>query len=392
MIASISDDIIRSMTSPSLTPATLITTFDALQTLCQELLTEPMLAVDTESNSLHAYQGRVCLIQLSTPTQDYIADPILIKDMTPLGAVMSSPNTEKIFHAAEYDILCMKREYGFTFSHLFDTLYAARMVDGQMLGLGELLNTHFGVKADKSHQLDNWGKRPLPESSLHYAQMDTHYLIDLRNHYQARIAAMNALDEIGAVFEDVSHVDPREQAYDPNGFWKLVKPNELNKRQLAILSELFQVRNTIAETMDQPPFKVMDNRVLVNMALQAPGNRRELGSLRGLRGEMIRIYAEDLLGAIQRGTQAEPPRPPSTQRVDQAISDRYIVLHAWRKDKAIARHLESNMVISKQTLWVIAEQVPTTLAELAAIDGVGSWRLAQYGEEILGVLHKHQHP
>ena len=40
------------------------------------------IAVDTESNSLHAYREQVCLIQFSTPLTDYILDPFVFPDLS----------------------------------------------------------------------------------------------------------------------------------------------------------------------------------------------------------------------------------------------------------------------------------------------------------------------
>ena len=168
------------MSVPSLPPATFITTYDALCQLVEQLSQETLIALDTESNSMHAYRGRVCLIQLSTREKDYIIDPLAITDMQPLGQLLVAPSIEKIFHAAEYDLICMQRDFGFSIINVFDTMLASRLLGVPHVGLADVLAAHFGVKPDKRHQLDDWGERPLPEESLIYAQMDTHYLPSLR--------------------------------------------------------------------------------------------------------------------------------------------------------------------------------------------------------------------
>ena len=60
---------------------------DALAHLVAALALAPVVAVDTESNSLHAYRERVCLIQISTFDADYIVDPIALPDLSALGPV-----------------------------------------------------------------------------------------------------------------------------------------------------------------------------------------------------------------------------------------------------------------------------------------------------------------
>ena len=64
---------------------------DALAHLVAALALAPVVAVDTESNSLHAYRERVCLIQISTSDADYIVDPIALPDLSALGPVMANP-------------------------------------------------------------------------------------------------------------------------------------------------------------------------------------------------------------------------------------------------------------------------------------------------------------
>ena len=94
------------MSPSTLPPPILVAEEAALQTLVDILASCAVVAVDTESNSLHAYRERVCLIQFSTPAADYIVDPIVLRDVTGLAPFFANPGQQKVFHAAEYDIIC----------------------------------------------------------------------------------------------------------------------------------------------------------------------------------------------------------------------------------------------------------------------------------------------
>ena len=107
------------------------------ETMLTELMRATIVAVDTESNSLFAYRERVCLVQISTARTDYLVDPLAI-DISPLGELFSSPRIEKVFHAAEYDIICLRRDYHFTFNNIFDTMVAARLLKKAGFGAGSL--------------------------------------------------------------------------------------------------------------------------------------------------------------------------------------------------------------------------------------------------------------
>lgn len=367
-------------------PARYIDTQDALQHLVQTLSQESIIAIDTESNSLYAYREQVCLIQISTRTADFIVDTVTLDDISPLYDIFTRPDIEKVFHAAEYDIICLKRDYGITVRNLFDTMYAVHLLGEKKLGLNDLIQAHFGVKLDKSHQLDDWGKRPLAQESLHYAQMDTHYLITLRDYCMEHLQALNSLAEAREVFDDVTRSEPREIEFDPEGYWRIVRPNQLSKKEMAVLSELYIWREKIAEAENYPPYKVVDNRLLIALAKEAPTTWRQLQEIKGINFRQLRMYSDDLIKAIEIGRKKKPPTPPSPQTQEQRVADRYIALHAWRKERAIKRGVESNIILSKSTLWDIAYRHPKTLESLAQITGMGAWRLETYGAELLDLL------
>src|SRR5262245_39456454 len=92
------------------------------------LSTQPRVAVDTASNSLHAYREPVCLIQFSTPEKNDVIHPLAIDDLKSLGPIFTSPNIEKIFHAAQYDLISLRRDFEFQVTNLFDTMHAARVL------------------------------------------------------------------------------------------------------------------------------------------------------------------------------------------------------------------------------------------------------------------------
>ncbi len=358
-----------------------------LKQLIKKLKNEPLLAIDTESNSLYAYQERVCLIQLSTRTQDYIIDPLRIADMSPLGELLVDPKMEKVFHAAEYDLMCLKRDFGFTLVNLFDTMVAARICGVKALGLNRLLAEYCGVDVDKSHQRDDWGQRPLSDEGLLYAQMDTHFLPVLRDKLSELLTEQGRTEEAMETFIEASEVTPPEHIFDPEGYWRMAIPSGLNRRQSAILRELYILREDIAKERDCPPFKVFADKMLLAMAENSPRNLNELERLRGLPAAIAQRYSHELLQAIERGKRTQlPPRPRRTSVVDPIVAERFTALRDWRRERAEARGVESDVIISKDALWGVAIKAPTTLDGLQGIRGIGPWRMATYGEEIVTLM------
>jgi ribonuclease D len=378
------------MTNPPIAPARYIDNNTALHNLVTNLENESLVAIDTESNSLYAYRERVCLIQLSTRTADYIIDPLRIEDMQPLGGVLADRKIEKIFHSAEYDVMTIKRDFGFQINNLFDTQLAARILGRPLFGLGDLLEAYIGIQPDKRHQRDDWGERPLPKDSLLYAQMDTHYLPYLRDRLRDELEEAGYWIEAQEAFEELDTIPSAiSDPFDPDGYWKIGSTNNLSRRQMAILREVYLLRERLAQQRDCPPFKVFGNPIMVALAQLAPRTRDQLEKVKALSPKILRRYGHDLLQAVERGLKAKaPPPPPRPPRMDPIIMERFNALREWRKGRATARGVESDVIVSKDVLWILAERAPANLNDMQGIPGLGPWRLSHYGNELLEVIRR----
>ncbi|HLE51026.1 MAG TPA: ribonuclease D, partial [Anaerolineales bacterium] len=241
----------------------LITRPAALRQLVDRIAGEPILAVDTESNSLFAYQEQVCLIQFSTSEEDFLVDPLALDDLSPLGALFADQKIEKVFHAAEYDLITLKRDFGFSFANLFDTMLAARILGWEEVGLGSILKAEFNVQLDKRHQRANWGQRPLPAEMLDYARQDTHYLIPLRYRLKSELKAKNRWPLALEDFNRLRYVNGRDPEETPEACWRVSGVNELSPQQTAVLQELCRYREHVAKSINRPLFKVISDRTLL---------------------------------------------------------------------------------------------------------------------------------
>jgi ribonuclease D len=211
----------------------------------------------------------------------------------------------------ESDSLSLKRDYGFSFSNLFDTMLAARILGWTRYGLATLLEGHFDVKLDKRFQRYNWGRRPLSREALDYAHLDTHYLIPLREIQQRQLEQQSRLREAAEAFERVTRVEPTPKVFSPDDFWRVKGCKDLTPQQQAIVKELFILRDSIARKIDRPPFKVMNDPVLVDLAKSQPSRPSTLWDTKGLGRKLVEHNGEAILRAIATGQDAPPPHPPS---------------------------------------------------------------------------------
>ena len=378
------------MCASSLPPPILVADEDSLGRLVRALAASPVVAIDTESNSLHAYRECVCLIQFSTPAADYIVDPIRLPRLNLLAPFFANPSQQKVFHAAEYDIICLRRDYNFEFTNIFDTMSAARTLGWPQVGLAAILDTHFGVKLNKKYQRSDWKRRPLKPEQLDYARLDTHYLVALRDRQLQELTESGHWPEAQEDFARLARLCGASDhaGTDPTAFWQVKGARDLTPDQAAVLQSLFAYREEQAARMDRPPFKVMGEATLMELVRLAPTHTEDLQGLSGMTPKQIHRHAKGILHAIQKGLQAPPQRAPQADRVSGDVRDRYDRLHTWRKNRARARGVESDVILPRKALWDLARRPPLTHGELAQITDFGPWRREMYGEEILALLSR----
>lgn len=348
---------------------------------------EPRLAIDLEANSMFAYREQVCLVQISTATEDFIIDPLAVKELDGLGQLVEDAAVEKVFHAAEYDLILLKRQYGWQCQYLFDTMWAARILAYGRYGLANLLQTIYGVDQDKKFQKANWCKRPLTADMLTYAQLDTHYLLPLRDYLGQQLQANGRWAEAQEIFAEQTQVVPNPHTFDPNGFWHVSGAYDLERYQQAILKALYLFRDQEAARRNQPLFKVFSDKTLLALAKTTPKNLHELSDIHGMTDAQIQRYGRQLLNIIRESSQhTPPPFPKRTQRPPDDVYARYEKLHNWRKEKGQARGVESDVILSRDAMWAIAWRDPQTVQHLDEIRSLGSWRRQTYGAEIVQLL------
>ena len=323
----------------------------------------------------------------NSPHTDYLLDPFPFSKLEILGVFFADPAIEKIFHASEYDIICLKRDYGFSFSNIFDTMLAARILGIEAVGLGSLLEAEFGIALDKRYQRANWGKRPIERPLLEYARMDTHYLIALREKLHTRLESNGLLELAREDFLRMTRVMPAHNNSEDS--WRIPGCQHLDPTQRAVLYTLLQYRDTFARKVDLPLFKVLSNQVLLEIARSLPKNKRDLLLIKGVTERVAGRHADGLLRSVEAGLQGPPilqkqngyHKPPEDylKRIDQ--------LRNWRRDMGVKLKVESDVVLPKDAMEKIAAAAPESMASLQSVMEDLPWRYKRFGKQILELIH-----
>lgn len=369
----------------------LITTPTRLARLVTDLADQPRIALDTEADSFYSYFEKTCLIQVAIPGQEFVIDPLALRDLSALGPILADPHIEKVFHAAEYDIMILKRDFGFSFANIFDTMVASKVLGYRRCGLAALVQELLGITLDKRLQRADWGRRPLTPQLLNYARQDVRYLLDMRRLLGEQLSSRGRWPRALEEFQRLTQVVWNRRGFDPEGYQRLPGAESLDDTARAVLRELYLARDAEARRHDVPPFRILSDTALLALSQSKPTHPDDLErlSLPGFSGPAIAKNRGWILAAVRRGLQS-PPQPfyracPGL-RYDEAERERFKALRRWRREQSAKEGVDPEVIIPRRALSAIAHQPPRTLEELAAISGLGPWTLNRYGQQILEVL------
>ncbi len=356
---------------------------------------ESRVAVDTEAASFHRFRDRIYLLQISSPTQTALIDPVAIAapDLGPVGALLADPKLEKVFHDADYDLRVLDRDYAFHAVRLFDTRVAAQLAGEPAIGLAALLEKYAGVKLDKEHQKADWSIRPLTPAMLAYAAADTHYLLALRDALEHRLTALGRLAWAVEEFKQVESLRWTGAASGPDddSYLRLKGAKGLAPRHLAALRLLHRWRDTVAEREDKAPFRIIGNDPLIAVSRALPATRADLSHIRELPSSLARRHGDALLEAVARARALPDSDLPRIERrprpqKDPGFDVRMERVKAVRNRIAAELGLEAGVLCGRTTLEAVVRARPANRAALEQIGEVRRWQIDVLGDALLEAL------
>jgi ribonuclease D len=330
-------------------------------------------------------------VQLATPERVWLIDPLALPDLTPLAPVFAGVSPVVVVHAGDNDLSHLKRRYGFGFRSIFDTSIAARFLRCPALGLDTLLEQWLGVTLPPSRQRDDWSARPLSPAQLDYAAADVRHLFALKARLTDELSAVGRLAWVEEECEALAAQIVPERVVDPDAYLGVKGARELPPRGLAILRELWALRESLARSADRPPFKILSEDILLAIARTVPRDAAALAGLPGVTPRVLGRWGPALVGAVERAlalADADLPEWPHRPRprIPAAVSRRVEALRRWRASATERVGLEPGVLLPNRLIGLIAETAPRTVEELTAIDGVRRWRAGAVGAEIIAAL------
>lgn len=325
------------------------------------------LALDTEADNLYRYRTKVCLLQILVDGEIYLVDMLAGLPLDELWPRLASKHL--VMHGSDYDLRLLRELCAFRPTSLFDTMFAAQLLNIPRFGLAALLEQHFGVKLDKDHQKANWSKRPLTQDLLDYAALDVHHLPALRDQLTAALTKLGRIDwldqkcrwQIEVAGEGFSGADENS--------WRVGGSEKLSGRGLAVLHSIWRWREFWAEKLDTPPFKVTGNEMLMKVARAADEGLSDAEALKVHLGRRHDRLFPSLIEAVRNGLATDPRTLPRRERRrdfapltpdELARQDR---LKAERDRIAQSLNLDPTLIATRSQLVQIARS-PASIDEV----------------------------
>lgn len=357
-----------------------------------------IIGVDTEANSFFAYHERMCLLQVSAGGEDWIVDPIEMgDDLQAMVPLLADPSIIKIFHAAEFDLMILKKDLNVEVRGLFDTQVAMTLLRHDKTGLAALIQAYYGMELSKKEQRSNWGKRPLSEEQIAYARIDTHFLVDLHGRLTKELIEADMLGAAEGEFRRQENEILVAGEPDPERYRKMKAARGLDGESLARLKEIFFWRESVAEKRDVPLFRVLANQAMIDMAKLGPSTIKDLAEIKGMGWKQAKRYGDELLAAMGsvKGQSIDihvPKVSPAERKRRRLMRENLDEMRNWRKDMARELDLPSERLLHRRHLEAICRARPQSSADLNAVVPLNDWQRENFEGSLLAKLEQLPNP
>ncbi|MGJ8529236.1 ribonuclease D [Maritalea sp.] len=363
----------------------IITSTKDLADFCNAAKTFDFVTVDTEFLRETTYWPILCLVQMATPEDAVIVDPMADNiDLSPMFELFQDKSVVKVFHAAKQDIEIFVKLSGEAPQPVFDSQVAAAVCGfGDSVSYDNLVRQITGTQLDKSSRFTNWSHRPLTDKQLTYAIGDVTHLRDCYLHIldlldkKQRHAWIE--DELNAL------MDKHKYLVQPEDAWKRLKMKVNRPRDLAMMKRLAAWRETKAQQQDVPRGRVVKDDAVYELAQQQPTSAKAFDRLRSFsKGfgrsssaeEIIKIVTE--VQSIDKDDLPSVPRKPNGPSPKGAIGDLLrVLLKAVSEGEGVAPRI----IASSDDIDSIV------LDDEADVRALSGWRRNVFGDKALAIKH-----
>lgn len=319
-----------------------------------------LFAYDTEFIGESSYYPQLCVIQIATPQQIGLVDPLCDVDLTPIWELIADPQIKTIVHAGSQDLEPVARFLDKAPANIFDTQIAAAFCNQPYpASLAHLVEVCCGVVLGKGLTYTAWDRRPLSPTHQRYASDDVRYLPAIEAAISELLQKADYLqatrDECVASMESVDIYRPNLD----NLFHRIRSNRGFSRKEAALLKLLVGWRQDAAQEQNLPPRSVVKDDVLIAIAKKSPKTREALFNLKHMPRPIINIYGDHLLELIQQSKTMPKDQMPSGIKFEESTAQRHRSEQLWIALNALAhgKGIAPALVTSRQEISRCCEQL-----------------------------------
>ncbi|NBO92394.1 MAG: ribonuclease D [Planctomycetia bacterium] len=364
----------------------IITSAVQLVELCREWSDCPVIGFDTEFVGEHTYHPELCLVQVALPNRLYLIDPYSTGPLDPFWRLLHDPQRVAVVHAGREEVRLCRVLSGAPPANLFDIQLAAGLINGAYpLGHAAVVQQYLGHRLSKGETLTEWRRRPLTPAQVRYAFDDVRYLLRLYEKQRNHLKTLNRLEWVKEEAERlIRRAGCPEVQAEEERWRKLRGIGSLDRRKLAVVKGLYELRDAKAIAADRPARTILRDDLLVEIAKRTPKTTKDLEVIRGL-------AARDLPDVLQtvEAAYALPlekcPSPPEREVDFPQLPLITNILIAVLGDYCARHHLAMSLVASTSDIRTLtrAAIMGNAIPEMPLTQG---WRARNVLPELLAVL------
>ena len=355
---------------------------------CSALSRGDIFYLDTEFDS--SREGtRLCLIQIGAGEEVFLLDPMAISDLTPLGRLLGASGKTWVLHAGQQDIALLSDRLGVGPARVFDTQIAWALVSIEhSTSLAYLKYRLLGLRGEKTHQADDWRRRPLPPTQLAYAADDVAHLPAL---YRALLGRGDALGRTEILFEAAAEsLIPVFEAPTPLRIDAFRNAWQLEPEGQAVLRFLIDWYNSLPEAEQEA---APDIKGLFSIASRRPRTLDELAGLRAVPRRTVSSFGRPLVTgivqAIGRAHSEEflPIEPPPYATAPELLASGW--LEAARAEVCTELSMAPELVLPSRLMRRLRDAAVSRGELTGALDALSGWRKVLLDRPLAHKLERH---
>jgi len=359
---------------------------DALAELCTRVSEAPRVALDTEFHAERTYSPRLMVVQIAFDDGTAIVDALALGDLRDL--VLALTHTTVVGHALSADLKIFADRFGLVPPRVFDTQVAAAFLGyGMQISLADLVRSVCDVRLAKSQTVSDWSSRPFSQQQVEYLVGDVAHLLALYDALRPRLEEKGRYEW---AYEECAELGDAERyrVDERRAYMRVPGATRMSRRELAILSEIVQLRDRIARERDLPVRFIIPDDVVAGLATLKPKTANDFAALRRMDAGMRRQLGQAILDAVARGQALPEDQLPERPARSPGPARETIVslLGALVGEISRENELPSSLLVPRSVLDRIAREVPRDRASFERVLALQPWRLALVAEPLWRLL------